>query len=288
MKHESVVVLGLPESGKTTFLAALWHQMKAGKVASKLSLVKLKAVESEHLQAIEALWVKAKKQDRTFHSKNRTAVMTLRTADGKDFDLAFPDIAGEAFGGIWEDRACSEEVIRALTASGVMLFVHSSEYNAPNWIADFSKLNAKTGGSFKVGEPVPWKPRLAPTQVQLVDLLRCLQEEPLHVGPRKLAVVLSAWDQASDEGRSPADYLEAHMPLLHQYLTHGLDEAWQFRVYGVSAQGGDYDNLGDETSAEAKRLQALRVPSHRIQVVHGDASSHDLSEPLVWLLEGIA
>lgn len=283
--REAVVALGLPESGKTTFLAALWHQMKAEKVAAKFSLAKLKAEESEHLQAIEALWVKAKKQDRTFHSKNRTAVVSLQTAEGRKFELAFPDVAGEAFGGIWEDRTCAEDVIKALTAPGVMLFVHASEYNAPNWIADVARLNKKTGSKHKAGDPVPWEPRLAPTQVQLVDLLRCLQEEPLHVGPRKLAVILSAWDHAADDGLPPEKYLEAHMPLLHQYLAHGLDEAWEYRIYGVSAQGGDYDNLGQETSPEAKRLQEMKDPSERVQVVFGGSSSHDLTEPIVWLLE---
>lgn len=284
MANEDVVVLGLPASGKTTFLAALWHLLTARKLSSKLTLVRLRAIEGEHLKAIAARWLQAKKQERTFQSKNRTAVISLKTAEGQEFDLSFPDIAGEAFAQMWESRECDPDVVAALKAQGVMLFIHSSDINYPGWIADDIKLSKQLGVNRKVGEPIPWQPRFAPTQVQVVDLLRCLDEAPLSVGARKLVVVLSAWDLAEGEKKSPEEYLEAHLPLLHQYLHYGLNASWDFKIYGVSAQGGEYDGDKDGPCADAQRMRELDIPSHRIKVETNYSSSTDLTEPLFWLL----
>lgn len=284
MANKAVVVLGLPASGKTTFLAALWHLLLAGKVSSKLSLVRLRAIEGEHLKAIATRWLQAKKQHRTDQSKKRTAVISLKTAENQEFDLSFPDFAGETFTQIWESRECDPDVVNALKAEGVMLFVHSSNINYPGWIADEEKLSKQMGITRSAGEPIQWQARFAPTQVQLVDLLRCLQEGPLNVGPRKLSVVLSAWDLAEGERKTPEKYLEAHLPLLHQYLHYGLSTTWQFKIYGVSAQGGEYDGDQDAPCSDAQRMRDLDVASHRIKVQASDSTSNDLTEPLFWLL----
>jgi hypothetical protein len=287
MLEQAIVVLGLPESGKTTYLAALWHLLQAKKVDSKLKALRLRAGEAPHLTEISKRWLAAKKQERTAHDKNRTVTMELQSATGKEFVLAFPDVAGEAFAEFWEKRECDADVLGALKAQGVLLFVHATAINPPNWIADAAKLSKLLGVKRKAGEPIAWDARFAPTQVQLVDLIRCLQEPPLNVGPRRLAIVLSAWDLAEREKKTPEKYLEMHLPLLHQYLTHGLDPSWAVKVYGVSAQGAEYDGDGKvgKPSAGAKKMRALEVPSERVKVVDGKSTSHDLTEPLFWSLD---
>lgn len=287
MREQAVVVLGLPESGKTTYLAALWHLLQAKKVASKLRSARLRAGEAAHLHEIAKRWLDTMKQERTFQSKNRIVTIELKTAVGADFVLAFPDVAGEAFAQIWEARECDSEVIESLQAPGVLLFVHATAINQPNWIVDDEKLSKIIGVKRQPGKPITWDARFAPTQVQLVDLLRCLQEAPLHVGPRKLAIALSAWDLAEGDKKTPEKYLELHLPLLHQYIKHGLDPSWSVQVYGISAQGAEYDGdaKDDKPNEGAKRMREKDVPSERIKVVTGETSSHDLTEPLFWLLD---
>jgi hypothetical protein len=286
MREQAIVVLGLPASGKTTYLAALWHLLQARKVESKLKAPRLRAGEAQHLNDIARRWLAAKKQERTFHTKNRTVTMEMETVDGDEFVLGFPDVAGESFAQIWESRECDADLVNSLTANGVLLFVHATDINQPNWIADVAKLSKLLGVKRQAGEPVPWDPRFAPTQVQLVDLLRCLQELPLNAGPRRLAVALSAWDLAERENKTPEKYLEMQFPLLHQYLHHGLDPSWAVKVYGVSAQGAEYDGdgKGEMPSAGAQSMRDVEIPSERIKVVAGESSSHDLTEPLFWLL----
>jgi hypothetical protein len=73
------------------------------------------------------------------------------------------------------------------------------------------------------------------------------------------------------------------MPLLDQFLKHGLNPVWETRIYGVSAQGGDYDD--DKTTlADAERLRDIDVPSERISVFYAGDKSNDLTDPLQWLL----
>jgi hypothetical protein len=255
-------------------------------VESKLTAPRLRAGEAQYLNDIARRWLAAKKQERTFHTKNRTVTMEMKTIAGDEFVLGFPDVAGEAFAQIWEARECDADVFGSLNANGVLLFVHATDINSPNWIADEAKLSKLLGVKRQVGEPVPWDARFAPTQVQLVDLLRCLQEPLLDVGPRRLAIALSAWDLAERDKKTPEKYLEMHLPLLHQYLRYGLDPSWVVNVFGISAQGAEYDGDGsdDKVSIGAKSMRDIEVPSERVKVVVGESSSHDLTEPLFWLL----
>ncbi len=285
MSNKAVVALGLPASGKTTFLAALWHLVTNMKVEVRLSLVRLEAGEAPYLRAIATRWAQAKKQERTFQSGNKTVTIALKSGGGEEFFLTFPDIAGEAFAQIWEQRECTPAVAEALRASCVLLFIHADKIKAPGWIADDAVHSKGLGVTQKSDTPAPWEPQFAPTQVQLVDMLRCLQETPLNVGTRKLAVILSAWDKVEAEEVTPERFMELHLPLLHQYLTHGLEESWALKIFGVSAQGADYDDAGGVPGADAERMREIEVPSRRIKVVNGASTSHDLTEPLYWLLE---
>ena len=279
-----IVVMGLPGSGKTTFLAALWHLLTANEVDTRLSLVTLRAGESTHLNEIALLWRKARVQERTLHAGERTVTMSLCSAGAPEFKLTFPDLAGESFQQMWEARECSPEVAAFLRSMGVLLFVHADKIKAPGWIVDDAEVAEATGLPVEPGKPVAWNARLAPTQVKLVDLLQSLESPLLNAGPRRVAIVLSAWDKAAGAGMTPDEYLTAHLPLLRQYLTHGLSGTWVVKLFGVSAQGGVYDEVGKPPKDEAQGIREMDVPSKRISVVSTEGQSHDLTEPLQWLL----
>ena len=78
----------------------------------------------------------------------------------------------------------------------------------------------------------------------------------------------------------------AKLPLLHQYLRRGADR-WTYRIYGLSAQGGEYDKAeeGAERVPRAEELRNLNQPSSRIQLVGPVPETHDLTEPLAWLMD---
>lgn len=286
MSARSVVIIGLPESGKTTFLAALWHLVTERDIVTALRFHTLKDGDASHLNEIAARWRDAKIQDRTATGGNRLVSMNLKDANDAPVRVTFPDIPGEAYRRMWEDRDCEPEIVEILQAGGVLLFIHADSITPPRWVIDEVAQSKALGLEVPEGEEVPWHPRMAPTQVQLVDLLQLLRSEPLDVGPRKLAIMLSAWDKAEGERLAPDAYLEAKLPLLAQYLRRGID-GWIYRVYGLSAQGGDYDQVdpGAERRPEAEALRLLDQPSTRIRLVQNGPATHDLTEPLAWLME---
>ena len=285
MAERSVVIVGLPASGKTTYLAALWHLVTAREIETMLQFGGLRKGNFAHLNAIAARWRSAVVQERTAIAGSRLVSMNLLDVANQSVRVTFPDVAGEAFRAMWEDRECEPEIADILQTGGVLLFVHADNIRTPNWIVEEVALSKAAGLEGPGGQAEAWNPRHAPTQVQLVDLLQLLRRRPLDVGSRRLAVMLSAWDKARGEELAPDEYLEAKLPLLDQYLRRGAD-GWIWRVYGLSAQGGEYEEAEESvgTVAKADELRALPVPSTRIQLVGAERETHDLTEPLAWLM----
>jgi|LNFM01.1.fsa_nt_gb hypothetical protein len=285
MADHSIIAMGLPESGKSTFLAALWHLLIERDIDTVLKFHSLTAGETSYLTRIAKRWREAKVQDRTELNGAQVVSIALRDADDAPVQITFPDLPGEAYRRMWEERDIDPPVADLLISGAILLFVHADDIRAPSWVVDNTALSKMLGLPVTEGAEVPWHPRLAPTQVQLVSLLQALRQPPLDIGPRRIAVMLSAWDKAAGEGLGPHDYLTTKLPLLRQYLESGADE-WDWRVYGLSAQGGDYDSIdaAAPTKPDAARLRDLDQPSKRIRLLNGAHETQDLTEPLAWLM----
>ena len=285
MVDRPIVIIGLPASGKTTFLAALWHLVTMRDVDTVLEFGDLRVGDAAHLNVISRRWREAKVQDRTALAGNHMVSMNLVDASEQLVRVTFPDLAGEAYLPMWEERDCDPDIAEIIRTGEVVLFVHADAIRAPQWVLEEVSLSRAMGLPVPDDEAMEWHPRLAPTQVQLVDLLQLLRRPPLDIGPRRLVVMLSAWDKARGEGLTPEAYLSAKLPLLAQYLRRGAD-GWTWRVYGVSAQGGEYDPIEERAARvpEAEQLRNLDRPSTRIQLVGEGIQTHDLTEPLAWLM----
>lgn len=286
MPQHSIVVIGLPGSGKTTFLAALWHLVVSREVATQLRLNNLVRGNQKHLNEIAERWRNAQMQERTSLGGNKFVSISMLDEVDQATTITFPDVQGEAYQKMWEERECDREVADTLMHGNVLLFVHATNIKTPHWVVDIATQTRDLGLPIEEATPVPWSPHLVPTQVQAVGLLTLLAEEPLDSGPRRLVVMLSAWDKASGEGLSPSNFLREKFPLLHQYLNSNSRQ-WDLRVYGVSAQGGDYDEVkaGATPTQSAEDLRVLDQPSTRIDLTDGTSESHDLTIPLSWLMK---
>ena len=280
-----VSLIGLPGSGKTTFLAALWHLVRSGEIDSKLRFGDLKQGNFQHLNDIASRWRQALEQDRTQIAGMRTVSMDLLTATDSAVRLTFPDVPGEDYQRMWENREIDIDLAETLSIGSIVLMINGNKIDSPRWVYDETELYRKLNIPQTQGQIVPWHPSLAPTQVQLVEMLQSLNRPPLSCGPRRLAVMISAWDKAAGERKQPEPFLKENLSLLYQYLSSGRDQ-WTWRVYGVSAQGGEYDsNLeGVTPNPEAENLRDQDIPSKRIRLVDGSSESHDLTEPLEWLI----
>jgi hypothetical protein len=283
------IMMGLPEVGKTTFLAALWHLVESTEVSSALRLTRLEGVR-DYLNKIRSDWMNCKPLERTLIGSEREVFMDLQnTTTGRATRLMIPDLSGESFRLQWEKREWTREYHQlASAASGVLLFVHPRKVIEPTPISPATKaleeilLKAIPGVErtepFKPtasDEPLTtWTPDKSPTQVQLVELLQFLLAGPFSNRTFRLAIIVSAWDLLANQ-HSPKEWLSRRLPLFSQYVISNPDK-FQYEVFGVSAQGGEL--------VQSDTLLAKSRPSERIMVIVGDVVSHDITLPVQWVM----
>lgn len=278
----NLLFVGLPQSGKTTYLAALWHVLVDQSSATKLKLKHLSG-DRTYLNLIVEAWRACAPVPRTTLQTDATVALHLEGDGFGEFTLSMPDLSGEAFDQQVEHRRISLahfELFRG--ANGVILFVHP-DVKKGTLISDQDQITAIIGGVTEAGSganghpafPTPWKAEMLPTQAKLVELLQFLLE--LVDQRLRVAVVVSAWDLVEDVGQTPCEYVSGRMPLLRQFLDAN-DDLIDHAVFGVSAQGG---------AIPADKSKLLELDSlKRIRVCQGSKNDHDITKPLAWLLRG--
>lgn len=278
------VMIGLPATGKTSFLAALWYLVHHGEVEHRLTIERMEG-DNSHLNRISDLWASFEVIPRTSTNSERIVSMVLKDTSTKEsITLTFPDLSGESFMSQWVDRHFTASYDEFLKKSvGGVLFISSLNYQKPAKIVSAEPLLKEMG---KAGQPneetgeegfVPWDSTQAPTQVQLVELLQFIAVREYFKPPFRLALVISAWDDVLKVTKTnPAKWLAGEMPFLSQFLESNR-RLFDFNVYGVSAQGGDYKK-------DVHELTGMSA-SERI-LIEGDGvkNPHDLTELLTWLM----
>ena len=272
------VMIGLPESGKTTYLAALWHVVNRGGVALELDHLE---GDQSYLNRVCDEWRKCVPTVRTSRAAETEVGMFLRSQQGDVIELRIPDVSGESYNDFWEHRGWTQRFDAVVSAStAIMLFIHAGNLRQPEFLDELAML----AGDEDDTEPsqdqaVAWSPSEAADQVKLVELLQFIRERANRVIP--IAVVISAWDLVPTiDHQDPDGWFANRVPLLAQYLDVHSDVLPK-RVWGVSAQGGDL-------TVESKRLSLRDVePAQRVRVLDstGETETHDVTGPLVWLLE---
>lgn len=270
-------IIGLPGSGKTTFLAALWHLLDANEVSSKFVLDKLVG-DHTHLNTIVEAWRRCEEVPRTsMAAEVKVSIHVKETASGKKAVLHFPDLSGESFERQLSTRSCTPDYVGGFEGSGgILLFVTANGPSNGMTILDIAPLVPGEVVIEKPEEHREWTPEMVSTQVNLVDLLQFLQRLPFRPGIRRVAIVVSAWDVIQTPDLEPAYWLQRELPLLYQFL-YSNPGSFEFRIYGVSAQGGD-------VTSDRKSDLVVKTPSTRIRCVGPETEPHDLTSPIAWLM----
>jgi len=287
-KSQNHLIIGLPGTGKTTFLAALWHVVSSNEVEGALRLVRLEG-NRKHLNAIRKAWLEFREVGRTNRSSEEIVAMRLRFPNGPEAaQIIFPDMSGESFRRQWVKRKWSKDYSELVQeATGIVLFAHPRKVVPPQRLDPSIEEAVEILANDDVVDDVSdnqqdtriseWDPKNAPTQVQLVELLQFIDKQRRDSNAIPVAVIISAWDLAVHDYESPDQWLLQRLPLLDQYLTTNAHR-YPSRVYGVSAQGAPLD--GDLTI-----LQAHENQSERILIQGAGCISHDITCPVRWIVE---
>lgn len=276
--RDLVLIIGFPESGKSTFLGALLHCVSDSQAGTRLRLSQ-NVGEFPGLWELEQCWLACNEIQRTVKEAESMNVIPLRhEASGRDYELIFPDLSGEQFEAQWRERYCDSEYARLVTESvGVVLMVNPEKIRHAPRLEDLPAA-ARSGNGVQTGDvslPSEWNADDTPTQVKLVDLLQSFLDLKGGSGSEKLAVVVSLWDKVVPSGQGPEDVARSRFPLLHQFLV--ASRRFDTRYFGVSAQGGDYNT-------DREKLVTLSPPFERIKIIAPQHEGHDLTLPIVWSL----
>lgn len=280
---KKVVLIGLPETGKTTFLAALWYLVD-GKNDTALTLDQLHG-DRTYLNKIRDKWLTFEEVDHTRVDTINLISLRLITKDREQtLTVNIPDLSGETFSNQWSTRSWSNEYEMFLKQSiGSLLFINPNRIEEPHRIQDAQLLvsaleeNHIETVQITDTEIYEWDPNSSPTQVKLVELLQFIQSANVTQNPYRLVVIISAWDEVADTQKKPVKWLESRLPLLHQYLSSNQN-FFEYKVFGVSAQGANYKKAGIQLMEKAD-------PADRIKIIGEKYNGNDLTNPLTWLLE---
>ena len=304
------LLIGLPGSGKTTFIGALWQSVITGEVAGGLRLT-APSGDSTHLNQIGGTWARAEEQERTKRGFGLYLEMTLEGDElSEPQTMLLPDLPGDSMKDWLVERQWPQEFDEYVRRTdAVALFVHPDmtppislreAITAVPWGHDagVASLGASEGTNEEepergpavpaeeargsegaTGAPRDWTPRDVPEPVQIVDLLDLVLMRLSKPSPVSVGIVVSAWDLVEDEGvhGSPEDWLTSELPLLKQYLDSNASDL-RSRIYGVSAQGDALPNA-------AESLLAFRRATERLIVVGPETTRHDITAPLRWLMK---
>jgi hypothetical protein len=136
--RSKVLMVGLPQSGKTTFLAALWHIVQEAGVSASLRLKELRG-DRAYLNRIRDAWLSCKPLERTTIQNEQVVTLWLQSQAGAEVELTIPDLSGEAFELQLRERrwpAAFDTLVN--DASGILLFIHPDAIRAGRRV-DFAK-----------------------------------------------------------------------------------------------------------------------------------------------------
>jgi len=279
MSDKIILFSGLPNSGKTTFIAALWYYLFYSSGNTEYTFDTLENSEQEYLNAISLKWASCEDVVRT--NPTRLEDISIRIKNNSSNErmlLNVPDINGERFNSQFEFRQWEEDFENVIdNCHGLLLFVDPRDAkNKPRLIYHENQYYRMFGDDKPKNEaPVTeWTEKLAPSQVKLVDFLQMLDyHKPGTI--KRIAIIISCWDVVKNE-TDPQHWAKTHVPLLYQYLTanHGL---FEIKFFGISSQGGNYEN-------DKAKLQQME-PLDRIQVTDGVTKSNNILGPILWLTD---
>lgn len=289
-KRGTVVMAGMPKTGKSTFLGAFYHVLEAGR--APCFELEVLPDERRHLEGLRKRWLRVQREGRTSSTSPVRNELNLRNTRGERLVLRWPDLSGEYFDDMVRKRTLNEDVAEILqNATALVVFVHPDTIDQQPRIHEVNRVAAafeaelaeETDTQVPVEgleeSQVEWDSMKVRGQVLVVELMQLLFDNHLPHSISGISLVLSAWDVVPSTVASPREYVRSQLPLLYQFLEANCDR-WELRIFGVSAHGGDPET-------DKQTLQREIDPIDRIRVVceDGTVAEDGILAPIRWLIE---
>lgn len=252
MENKSVFMIGMPSSGKTTYLVSLCRLLVWGEQETVWTLDK-KEMPEGYENIIELM-----KQLNSYQILNRTLnpvpyhlQFPLFNNQQQQIQFVIPDLSGEVFRDLVYDRRIKYQILKQMEDADVLLFfinVATMVEEVRIGIQDKSaikRLEEEHGISEqKEPEGAELLDEKLNNQSAVVELLQCVDH--LVKRPLKIKFIISAWDlvekEYKEQSMNPEGCIEEKLPLLYQYISSFDSRKISYEYWGVSAQGGDFED----------------------------------------------
>ncbi|HEY5389021.1 MAG TPA: hypothetical protein VIJ83_00585 [Solirubrobacteraceae bacterium] len=272
-----VALLGMPRSGKSTYLGTLWAVVQSPLDGSVVEASF--SGDRAYVQRLADQVARAQEVERTALDSSGQLAVSLEFEHDGLADLLIPDTSGESLRLLFEQRVWYPP-LRAVCeeATSILLFVHPERIRVPQPISVLgAAASAANGGDEALSAPIPFDPREhASSAAELISVVENVIEVGQAQWPVRFAVVVSAWDSVDGEP-TPYDWLQTRMPGLLSTLESNPHTAG-LGVFGVSAQGGALEDR-DELLAKGEIYD-------RVFASDRDGKAVSLTEPLRWAIWG--
>lgn len=264
------LVVGLQDTGKSSYMAAFWVIERDGKSGHLLSFNK-RPDNTQYLDGIGNNWLEQEPITRSSNTDKELEFSLKHKETGTVIELGIPDFKGERYKLILQNEMPSE-IERWLKESDRILFflppTTEKVFNEEMGVGSRQDADNKPAAIFNVDEIEPW--------IQNVELLKYIHG---FKGDIKIAFCVSKWDELMPKGLKVEKWIEQEHLFFYTFVKYHFNNV---KYYGVSAQGLDYEKRGDLTE---DKVSEMTDQGKRAYISSGTDKDYDITKPLAWLLE---
>lgn len=264
------LVVGLQDTGKSSYMAAFWVIERAGTSGHLLTFNK-RPDNTQYLDSIGNNWLEQEPVNRSSNIETELEFSLKHKDTGAVIELGIPDFKGERYKLILQNEVPSE-IDKWLKESDRILFflppTDEKKFNEELGVEPREDSERKPSLSFNVDEIEPW--------IQNVELLKYIYEVKRDI---KIAFCVSKWDLKMTKKITVKKWIEQGHLFFYTYVKHHFSNV---NYFGVSAQGVNYDQRGELTE---DKVSELTEEGKRAYISSGTDKDYDITKPLAWLLE---
>lgn len=269
-QEKKCLVVGLQDTGKSSYMAAFWVIERAGTSGHLLTFNK-RPDNTQYLDSIGNNWLSQEPVNRSSNIENELEFSLKHKDTGSIIELAIPDFKGERYKLILQNEVPSEIEKWLKECDRILFFLpptNEKKFNEELGVEPKEDSERKPSASFSVDEIEPW--------IQNVELLKYIHEVKGNI---KIAFCVSKWDLKMTKNTTVQKWIEQNHLFFHTYVKYHF---LNVRYFGVSAQGLNYEQRGELTE---DRVSELTDEGKRAYISSGTDKDYDITKPLAWLLE---